>query len=177
MNLPWLEVAFLLMFSFLGFAVPLPAHDSGSIDGMVREDATLIAPFSLGSLGPDSITPESSTENRSAPALVSCGHCHEDDHPTNPGELVHQMTSHFPKDYECLAEGGHPLHDCGSGDGSSWTPGACDTHDPCEPQLVFTPASFSAGARPPLTFVVANCNSPIADRSGFGSNAARSGLQ
>ncbi len=177
MNFSWPDMAVLLMFACLGLPVLLSAHDSGLIDDMVREDPTLIAPFSPGSFGPDSNAPELSTENRSAPGLVSCGHCHEDDHPTEPEEMVHQMTAHFPKDYECLAEGGHPLHDCGSGDGTSWTPGACDSHDPCEPELVFIPASFAAGTQSAQVFVVANCSSPVPDGPKYGKDHVRSGLR
>jgi hypothetical protein len=81
-----------------------------------------------------------------APTSPGCGHCHETDHPTNPGELIHQMTQHLPKDVECSSAGGHPIHDCEGGDGANWAPGGCDTHRPCEP--TFMVVATASGAPP-----------------------------
>lgn len=67
----------------------------------------------------------------------TCGHCHETDHPVNKGEMVHQMTGDDPKEVECSGGGGHYVHDCENGDGTTWAPGACDSHAKCgEPDFL-----------------------------------------
>lgn len=124
------------------------------------------------------IAVEGSTEAPQTQAAITavdpdCGHCHEDEE-ISTGNVIHQMTDDEPGFVACEAlGGGHMIHDCDGGDGSTWTWSGCDSHGECGQHLASTMMMIAAARSPQDGFIylagsaraAANSHSSCFDRS------------